>query len=151
MRKLNRFLCTSLILSAINLSAQQSNIYTHELTDFDKAVSLYKDRQYQAAQILFDKVKSSASSDEVKSDCAYYSANCAIRLEQSGADAMMEDFVEKYPTSSKQNQAFIEVAHYYFDQGNYPQALKYFDRVDEGSMSNDERENFNFQKGYFFF
>lgn len=151
MRKLNRFLCTSLILSAINLSAQQSNIYTHELTDFDKAVSLYKDRQYQAAQILFDKVKSSNSSDEVKSDCAYYSANCAIRLEQSGADAMMEDFVEKYPTSSKQNQAFIEVAHYYFEQSNYPQALKYFDRVDEGSMTNEEREKFNFQKGYCYF
>lgn len=151
MQKLNRFLCTSLILSAINLSAQQSNIYTHELTDFDKAVFLYKDKQYQAAQILFDKVKSTASNDEVKSDCAYYSANCAIRLEQSGADAMMEAFVEKYPTSSKQNQAFIEVAHYYFEQGNYPQALKYFDRVDEAAMSNDEREKFNFQKGYCYF
>lgn len=151
MRKLNRFLYTSLILSAINLSAQQSNIYTHELTDFDKAVALYKDKQYQAAQILFNKVKTINSNYEVKSDCAYYSANCAIRLEQSGADAMMEDFVKDYPTSSKQNQAFIEVAHYYFEQGNYPQALKYFDRVDEGSMTNEEREKFNFQKGYCFF
>lgn len=151
MRKLNRFLYTSLILSAINLSAQQSNIYTHELTDFDKAVALYKDKQYQAAQILFNKVKTINSNYEVKSDCAYYSANCAIRLEQSGADAMMEDFVKDYPTSSKQNQAFIEVAHYYFEQGNYPQALKYFDRVDEGSMTNEEREKFNFQKGYCYF
>ncbi|CAM3522064.1 TPR-domain containing protein [Flavobacterium saliperosum S13] len=151
MRKLNRFLYTSLILSAINLSAQQSNIYTHELTDFDKAVALYKDKQYQAAQILFSKVKTTSSNYEVKSDCAYYSANCAIRLEQSGADAMMEDFVKDYPTSSKQNQAFIEVAHYYFEQGNYPQALKYFDRVEEGSMTNEEREKFNFQKGYCYF
>lgn len=151
MRKLNRFLYTSLILSAINLSAQQSNIYTHELTDFDKAVDLYKDKQYQAAQILFNKVKTANSNYEVKSDCAYYSANCAIRLEQSGADALMEDFVKDYPTSSKQNQAFIEVAHYYFEQSNYPQALKYFEKVDEGSMTNEEREKFNFQKGYCFF
>lgn len=151
MRKLNRLLYTSLILSAINLSAQQSNIYTHELTDFDKAVALYKDKQYQAAQILFNKVKTANSNYEVKSDCAYYSANCAIRLEQSGADAMMEDFVKDYPTSSKQNQAFIEVAHYYFEQSNYPQALKYFEKVDEGSMTNEEREKFNFQKGYCFF
>lgn len=151
MRKLNRLLYTSLILSAINLSAQQSNIYTHELTDFDKAVDLYKNKQYQAAQILFNKVKTANSNYEVKSDCAYYSANCAIRLEQSGADAMMEDFVKDYPTSSKQNQAFIEVAHYYFEQSNYPQALKYFEKVDEGSMTNEEREKFNFQKGYCFF
>ncbi|ESU25846.1 TPR-domain containing protein [Flavobacterium limnosediminis JC2902] len=151
MRKLNRFLYTSLILSAVNLSAQQSNIYTHELTDFDKAVALYKDRQYNAAQIIFNRVKSSNVSYEVKSDCAYYNANCAIRLEQPGADVLIEDFVEQYPTSSKQNQAFIEVAHYYFDQSNYPQALKYFEKVDEGSMSNEEREKFNFQKGYCYF
>lgn len=151
MRKLNRFLYTSLILSAVNLSAQQSNIYTHELTDFDKAVALYKDRQYNAAQIIFDRVKTSNVSHEVKSDCAYYSANCAIRLEQPGADILIENFVEEYPTSSKQNQAFIEVAHYYFDQSNYPQALKYFEKADESSMSMEEREKFNFQKGYCYF
>lgn len=40
------------------LLAQQSSVYTHELTEFNRAVELYKDKQYQAAQILFDKVKS---------------------------------------------------------------------------------------------
>jgi hypothetical protein len=29
---------------------------------------------------------------------------------------LMERFVSDYPTSAKSNQAFIEVAHYYFDQ-----------------------------------
>ena len=39
------------------ISAQQSAIYTHELSEFDKAVLLYKDKQYQSAQILFERVK----------------------------------------------------------------------------------------------
>jgi predicted negative regulator of RcsB-dependent stress response len=43
-------------------------------------------------------------------------------LNQANADMLMERFVSDYPTSAKSNQAFIEVAHYYFDQGNYPQA-----------------------------
>ena len=57
MRKLDRLLFISLTLGAMNLAAQQSNIYTHDLVDYQKALSLYKDKQYQAAQILFDKVK----------------------------------------------------------------------------------------------
>jgi predicted negative regulator of RcsB-dependent stress response len=61
--------------------------------------------------------------EELKSDCAYYDANCAIRLNRANADVLIENFVSDYPTSAKSNQAFIEVAHYYFEQGNYSQAL----------------------------
>lgn len=130
---------------------QQTAIYSHELKEFDRAVELYKDKQYQSAQIIFDKVINSVSSTDVKADCAYYISNCAIRLNQTGADQLMEDFVENYPTSTKHNQAYIEVAHYYFDQSNYPQALKYFDKVDESGLTNAETEKFNFQKGYAYF
>ena len=131
--------------------AQQTAIYSHELKEFDRAVELYNDKQYQSAQIIFDKVVTSVSNSDVKADCAYYIANCAIRLNQPGADQLMEDFVEKYPTSTKQNQAYIEVAHYYFDQSNYPQSLKYFDKVDESALTTSEREKFYFQKGYAYF
>ena len=98
-------------MGILKLSAQQSDIYTHKLSTYDKALSLYKDKQYQSAQILFDKVKANVSEQDVQADCAYYIANCAIHLNQSNADELMEDFVKDYPTSSKQNQAYAEVAH----------------------------------------
>jgi tetratricopeptide (TPR) repeat protein len=146
--RLSLFLLTT---SPLVLHAQQSSIYTHDLKEFDNAVSLYKEKQYQSAQILFEKVKATQNNLEVKSDCAYYIANCAIRLNQYGADALIERFVEEYPTSTKQNQAFIEVAHYYFNEGNYPKALEWFNKADTSSMSNADRERYNFQKGYAFF
>lgn len=151
MRRLNRFLFLSLTLGTITTYAQQSAIYTHELKDFEKAVMLYNDKQYQAAQILFEKTKNISQDMEVQADCAYYIANTAIRLNQMNADALMEDFVADYPTSPKQNQAFIEVAGYYFDQGKYAQALKWYDKVEESSMGQAERERYNFQKGYSYF
>ena len=138
-------------MSAMTVSAQQSEIYSNESTEFNRAISLYKNSQYQSAQILFDRVAAETRNQEVKADCAYYAANCAIRLEQPDADQRMEQFVADYPTSSKQNQAYIEVAHYYFEQGRYPQALEWFDKVDESSLSARERDKFNFQKGYAFF
>jgi outer membrane protein assembly factor BamD (BamD/ComL family) len=94
-----------LLASISYVSAQQTAIYSHDLKEFDRAIALYKDKQYQSAQILFDKVQSQATNQEVQADCAYYIANCAIRLNQVGADAMIEKFVADYPTSTKQNQA----------------------------------------------
>ncbi|WP_094134738.1 tetratricopeptide repeat protein [Flavobacterium psychrophilum] len=134
-----------------SMFAQQSAIYTNDLAAYNKALSLFNDKQYQSAQILFDKVKQENLNPELEADCTYYSANCAIRLNQNNADEKMQSFVKNYPTSTKQNLAYTEVATYYFEQGKYPQALEWFDKVDESSLTEDELDKYNFYKGYSFF
>ena len=151
MYKLSRLIFLFLLVGITTLSAQKSSVYTHDLEDYNRAISLYKNNQYLSAQIIFDNVKLENKDLDVQADCAYYSANCAIHLNQSNADEMMENFVRDYPTSPKQNQAYIEVGHYYFDQGKFPQALKWFDKVDENTLSYEDLDRFNFQKGYSFF
>ncbi|HEX9152092.1 MAG TPA: tetratricopeptide repeat protein, partial [Flavobacterium sp.] len=151
MRKISWLFLLALFIITAAVSAQKSTIYTNDSKDFNKAVALFKDAQYASAQIIFNKVKETATTEELKSDCAYYAANCAIRTNQANADELMERFVSDYPTSVKQNQAYIEVAHYHFSQGNYPQALQWFDKVDESQLSVSDRDKFNFQKGYIFF
>lgn len=133
------------------VSGQQSAIYTNNLSEFDNAVKLFKDKQYQSAQILFEKVKQNNNSQDVQAECAYYIGICAIHLNQNNADELIEKFISDYPTSSKQNQAYIEVAQYYFEQGKFPQALQYFEKVDESSLSYEQEEKFTFQKGYAYF
>ena len=128
--------------------AQQSATYTNELVDYQKALTLYNNKQYQAAQSMFDKVMDETEDEQLESDCAYYYANCAVRLNQLNADSLIEDFVEKYPTSTKKNTAFIDVADYYFDNGKYAYARKWYEKVDEGSISRTERDKFSFNYGY---
>ena len=151
MRKISWFFLLQFFLISTTVLAQKSAIYTYDLKDFDKALALYNDKQYASAQHIFENVKNQDVTEEVKSDCAYYIANSAIRTNQPNADALMEKFVEDYPTSTKQNQAYKEVAHYFFEQGNYPKALQWFDKVDESYMSKSDLDKFNFQKGYSYF
>lgn len=151
MRNLSWLFIFVIFVQSVSISAQKSAIYTHESKDFDKALSLYNEGQYAAAQIIFEKVKSAAANEELISDCSYYVANCAIRTNQPNADVLMERFVSGYPTSRKQNQAYIEVAHFYFKQGNYPQALEWFEKVDAHNLSYKAQDQYNFQKGYSFF
>ena len=133
------------------VSAQQSEIYRNDLKDFNRAIELYKDKQYLSAQLVFINVQQQNNNLEVQSDCAYYIATSAIKLNQNDADELMEQFIQNYPTSSKINQAYIEVAQYYFEQGNYNEAMNWFDKVDESTLTTEERDRFNFQKGYVFY
>ncbi|MEO2052621.1 MAG: tetratricopeptide repeat protein [Allomuricauda sp.] len=142
-------LCIPIFLgSFFILSAQETEIYTHSNKDYQDALALYNSEQYQAAQAIFEKVKANTNDYETEANSAYYAANAAIRLNQRGADKMMEDFVERYPTSTKRNSAFLDVADYYFETGKYPYALKWYKKVDESSMAYGDRDRFNFNNGY---
>lgn len=132
-------------------TAQETKIYTHEQKAFQDALALYNNEQYQAAQTIFNTVKTSTENEEIAANSAYYAANAAVRLNQIGADRLMEDFVEKYPTSTKRNSAFTDVADYYFQTGKYPYALKWYNKVDQGALSRGEMDKFNFNYGYSLF
>ena len=139
------------ILFFTNSYSQQSAIYTNDTEDFNKALELYNNNQFLAAQSLFTSIKGKVKDETIESNCAYYIANSAIRLNQQNADQLMERFVEEYPTSIKRNNAFINVANYYFENGKYSRATKWFDRVDENSLSGAELEKFYFNNGYTYF
>ncbi|NJB37344.1 tetratricopeptide repeat protein [Croceivirga sp. JEA036] len=131
--------------------AQETQIYTHDNKLYQDALALYNEQQYQAAQALFYKVKESTTDQETEANSVYYVANAAIRLNQRGADKLMEDFVERYPTSTKRNSAFMDVADYYFETGKYPNALKWYKKVEQNSMSKKDKERFNFNTGYSYY
>ena len=139
------------ILCNYYVFSQQSAVYTSELVEYQKALSLYNSKQYLAAQSLFDKVENTANDEVLRSDCVYYIANCAVRLNQQNADDLIEQFVKEYPTSTKRNTAFMDVADYYFENSRYSYARKWYDKVDEDALARKEREKFNFNYGYSFY
>lgn len=142
------FIVVSFILLNFGIQAQESATYTHSLVDYQKALTLYNNNQFHAAQTRFDDIKENTTDVQIASDCAYYIANCAVRLNQKNADKLIEDFVEDYPTSTKRNTAYLDVADYYFDNGKYAYARKWYDKVDANSISRTERDKFNFNYGY---
>ncbi len=140
-----------LTLLSFGALAQQSAIYTNDLVQFNQALALYNNKQFLAAQNLFDTVRDRVEDEHIDAECTYYIANCAVWLNQKGADGLMEDFVTKYPTSIKRNAAYLDVANYYFDNGKYAYARKWYDKVETGNMSRAEQEKYNFNNGYAYF
>ena len=151
MKTKNTVLFLALLCIVSRGVSQGSEIFTHPQKKYQDALTLYHNKQYQAAQTLFNEVNANTEDEETKANSAYFAANAAIRLNQIGADRLMEEFVTQYPTSTKKNSAFLDVADYYFENGRYPYALKWYKKVDQATVPDKEKERYNFNIGYSLF
>ena len=129
-------------------TAQETQIFRHQDKYYQNALALYDSQQYQAAQNLFNSVRETTNNKEVEANSTCYAAGAAIRLNQRGADKLMEDFVNRYPTSIKRNSAFIDVGDYYFESGKYPYALKWYNKIDRTNIRRSDSNRLNFNMGY---
>jgi tetratricopeptide (TPR) repeat protein len=130
---------------------QNSMIYSHENVEYNRAKELYKDQQFLSAMTLFKKVKEKNNNLEIESDCTYFIANCALKLEQENGETLMEDFIKNYPNSNKNSNAYQDVANFYFANGKYRDALIWLEKMDYSNVERTEMERFNFMKAYCYF
>ncbi len=150
--KIHKYLLVFFLFLFCTIFAQKSKIFTNDLVVYNHAVDLYENKDYDAAQVLFIKIKNQFDdASELKARSFYYEAFCAIRLGQKDADELMKNFFEKYPTSTKRNNAFLEVGEYYFNNGRYAYALKWFSRVNDTNLSSFDTEEFTFKNAYALF
>lgn len=147
--KKNSIITCFLVLVSVLIKAQQTEIYTTNTNVlYQKALSLYNNKEYAAAQSFFRKVQTAATDQSVKANTSYYIAQSAIRMQQPGADVIMTNFVTDYPTHPKRNNAFFGVGNYYFNIGKYAQTRKWYQDVDKQRLSAEGLETYYFNKGY---
>lgn len=132
--------------------SQKTAIYTNNLAAYNHAVELYQNKSYNAAQEKFKEITNQFKpTSELKANCEFYIADAAIKLNQPNSDELMQQFVTKYPTSTKQNSAFLKVANYYFNIGKYSYAAKWYSKVDPKNISRANQDAFNFKYAYTLF
>ncbi|PCI35494.1 MAG: hypothetical protein COB60_03050 [Flavobacteriaceae bacterium] len=132
--------------------SQETIIKTNELQSYNHALELFQNSAYVAAQHEFSSIQNSFEpASELKANCAYYIANCAVQLGDRNADELMQNFVDKYPTSTKRNDAFMDVANHYFKTGKYSYALKWFGKASTDNLTGSSLEAYNFKYGYALF
>ena len=77
------------------------------MASYQKALTLYENEQYQAAQALFSRLQNVETDEQLQVNSQYYYAVSAIKRNQAGSEELMETFVRENPTSTKRNNAFV--------------------------------------------
>ncbi|MFY0627354.1 MAG: tetratricopeptide repeat protein [Reichenbachiella sp.] len=121
-----------------SLNAQEIN----DDTRFDHAKILYQKSLFIAAREEFSKIKNPM----YQADLSYYIASSAVKGGQNDGEFLIKQFVKEYPSHYFAQQAFYELGEYYFDKGDYENAIKYFK---QSNTSN--KDELKFKLGYSFF
>ena len=145
----NHFLSSLLFLTVFAVFSQQSIVDANVTANYNNALNLYNNKAYAAAQKIFKTVEEKTKiNSALKVDASYYSAICAIKLNQTNADKKVLTFVEENPTSSKKNKIYFIVGKYYFANKKASHALKWFKKVNKDLLSAENQKELNFKMGY---
>ncbi|MCC5916555.1 MAG: tetratricopeptide repeat protein [Cryomorphaceae bacterium] len=88
---------------------------------------------------------------ERKIEALYFRAIAALELFHADAEALMQSFIEEYPTSSFVNQARLYLGQFFFRNRNYRKSEKYLTEVNPRFVDQNERLELRFQIGYSYF
>lgn len=78
-------------------------------------------------------------------------AKCAVQLKDPDGEKLILDFIRSHRPDPIANEALVEIANYYYNDGKYEKAVEYYSQVPTGSMSREQRSEVRFKMGYAFF
>ena len=137
-----------LIINVFSVFGQASDQYFNPDTQYVKAVNLYSDKAYKAAEYAFEKLKNQITDRQKLGDVYFYLASIAVRTGADNAGDLLAYFTKHFPTHPKRTVVYFDAADYYFSHGDLKQAQSYIMQVDPGSLSPNEYEKYNFYLGY---
>lgn len=139
-----------IIACTVSAVAQQTNIYTNDLVEYQKALELFDQEKYVAAQQEFLAVMRHADdpSDEAAVNAEYYAAVCALELFNRDAEYRLSEFVRNHPESPLVRLAYFQLGNYNYQKKRWPKVIAWFKSVDMFDLGDEERAQYFFNLGY---
>jgi tetratricopeptide (TPR) repeat protein len=132
------------------LLAQNTLIYTHSDVLFDQGKELYGQRKYAASYRNFEEFLKKVAPTQAgqKQEAEFYMAANAYRLGQDNAYEMLESYLFQHPYTPFYDQTNLMLGMLLYERKNYKKALTFFNQLNDKHLSNRERIDFMFSKGY---
>lgn len=119
---------------------------------YQQGTDLINHSNFGAARETFTEFLSLASvTDSRRSEAEYYVAFSALNLGHKDGEKLIDDFIDNNPASPKASTAFYDLAVFFYGEGNYAKASKYFSKVDFPALTMDQQNQGHFKYGYTFF
>lgn len=160
MRKITFFLVPLFLTTALAQAQLPAFFKINE--KYKNALELLEQEKYAAASALFYEVEQNATVEtpqsekntdvsNIKINAEYYRAYCALALDNDDAEQLFKLFIKKHPESPRAKQAYFQVGKYYFNQGDYQEALDWFTKVSSVDLAGKEDAEYKFKTAYAYF
>ncbi len=153
----------TLLLTLLAAPLLAQNTAWIEINQFYKGgIELLDQRKYAAASQQFSRVgqfeqTSSARPESnpdislLKENAQYYIALCALELDNSDAESLFIDFIDKYPSSNYTKLAYYHLGRYSFAKKNYPKVIEWLTKLEGNNISGKESSEYRYKLAYSYF
>ncbi|MDR1864205.1 MAG: tetratricopeptide repeat protein [Bacteroidales bacterium] len=122
-------------------------------SQYQQALEFFRKEKYAVARQCFADVM--ASTDDrrsfVYSNAQYYTALCAIELNQNDAENLLNRFIKDNPDNPKTPPANFRLARYHYNNKRYRKAIERFEIVSPRELDKDQSDEYYFILGHCYF
>ena len=155
---MTRFIPLASLFFATTAFAQPTLLYSDpQRTPLD-ADDRYRERVFGASHQLTSQYLATQPSILVnnaqnnRDNAELTQAKAAVRLNMYEGEKLMTDFIRNHEPDPIAMQARTEIGAYYFDKGDYANALKFFESAaDNDNLNNADLADLKFKTGYAYF
>ncbi len=137
--------------------AQPTHAYTDIEKQFKSAEDLIQNKQYALAFPIVKSLKldfpdyTKSNHNYLNDDINFFYILCELKLMQTiGVDHAI-NFIQTINNQPRREQLCFHLAHYYFLQKDFANAIEYFNKASVYHLSNDEIADAKFEKAYALF
>ena len=106
---------------------------------------------FSLASQYFNLVDFYPSLSDYSTAADFYKIATDLRLNRPGAEKKLSAFMTENPTSYLSETAYYDLATYYFENGKYTYALKWFNKIKAADVASNKRNDYFFNRGYALF
>jgi TolA-binding protein len=145
------------LVLATQVYAQKTANLSDEEVLYQKCLELYNEGVYGAVSHLLleylqnQKYSANTSREDNIKKAALLLAKSAVKLEKQEGEKRITEFVNMYSPDPIASGALREMADFYFNNRDYEQAERYYNKINTYALSKNEREEVNFKKAYLLF
>jgi len=134
--------------SAFVANAQKTGYFDEPVYTYKRAIELFDKEKYGAARSLFEQVLFQNPDENIKAQGNYYIALCATHQFGNDAIGLLQSFSRNFRTHSKYDESTYYIAHIYFRDKQYKEALKAFSAVNAEELEDNFKYLYYFEKGF---
>lgn len=144
-----------LFLMAFVATAQPATtVYTEAWRSYKRGMDFYEKDLVDMARREFKNVLTMQLPQNepdfrlLRNQSGLYYAKCAVRLDLPDGEKLILDFIRETSPDPVAGQALVEMGNYYYNSGEYDKANEFFELMDIGGLSNEQRADMKFKQAY---
>jgi len=120
---------------------------------YKQAVEMYEKEKYTVARKLFAEMMESAADkrDYLYTNAQYFTALCAMELNQPDAESLLMRFISDNPDNPKISFANFRMARYHYNNMKYKKAIERFEMVSPRDLDVQQATEYHFLLGHSYY